>query len=41
VVEGNDDEKSLQKLLLDTMNTLKPSDKPLSLDKASEMVKGN
>jgi hypothetical protein len=42
VVEANDDEKSLQKLLIDTMNTLKPSDKPLPLEKAREQVlKGN
>ena len=38
---GGQDEKELRSLLLDTMNTLKPSDKPLSLEKASEMVKGN
>ena len=38
---GNQDEKELKALLLATMNTLKPSDKPLSLEKASEMVKGN
>jgi hypothetical protein len=38
---GDQDEKELKALLLDTMNTLKPSDKPLSLEKASEMVKGN
>ena len=38
---GGQDEKELKQLLLDTMNTLKPSDKPLSLEKASEMVKAN
>lgn len=38
---GDQDEKELKQLLLDTMNTLKPSDKPLSLEKAAEMVKAN
>jgi hypothetical protein len=38
VVEGNDDEKPLQQFLLDTMSTLKPSDKPLSLGKAREQI---
>lgn len=38
VVEGNDDEKVLWKLLTDTMNTLRPRDKPLGLDKAREQV---
>jgi hypothetical protein len=38
---GEDDEKAIRKFLFDTINTLKPSDKPLSLEKASEMVKGN
>jgi hypothetical protein len=37
-VTDNDDEKILRQLLLDTMNTLKPSDKPLSLEKAKEQV---
>lgn len=41
VVEANDDETTLQKLLIDTMTTLKPSDKPLSLEKASEQILKN
>lgn len=39
VVEKDNEEKAIQQLLTDTMNTLKPSDKPLSLKKASEQVK--
>lgn len=38
-VEGTEDEKTILKLLTDHISTLKPSDKPLSLQKASEMVK--
>jgi len=36
---GDDDEKTVRQFLLDTINTLKPSDKPLSLEKATQMVK--
>jgi len=39
VVETDGEENALWQLLTDTMNRLKPSDKPLSLEKASEMVK--
>jgi hypothetical protein len=39
---GGDEDKDLKALLFETMSTLKPSDKPLSLQKAAEMVrKGN
>ena len=39
---GDDDEKVLRQLLLETMNTLKPTDKPLSLEKAKQQIlKGN
>ena len=38
VVEKDGEEKALQQLLIDTMTTLKPSDKPLSLKKASEEI---
>jgi hypothetical protein len=38
-VEGDEDEKVIFKLLTETMSTLKSTDKPLSLQKASEMVK--
>jgi len=37
-VTGNDNEKEIQQLLLDTMNTMLSSDKPLSLQKASEQI---
>ena len=41
-VTENDDEKTLRQFLLDTMNTLKSSDKPLSLENAREQImKGN
>jgi len=39
VVEGNDREEDLRALLTNTILTLKPSDKPLSLKTASEQVK--
>ena len=38
-VEGVEDEKVVFKLLTDTMSTLRSSDKPLSLQQASEQVK--
>jgi hypothetical protein len=38
VVEANGDEALLKKLLTDTMSTLKPGDKPLSLEKVREQV---
>jgi hypothetical protein len=37
-VTANDDEKEIQRLLLDTMNTMRSSDKSLSLKDASEQV---
>ena len=40
-VMPGDDEKKLWQLLTDTLNTLKPSDKPLSLKAASETLKGS
>jgi hypothetical protein len=40
-VEPGDDEKRLWQLLTDTIDTLKPSDRPLKLEDASRMVKGN
>lgn len=39
VVEPGGDETKLWQLLTDTLNTLKPSDKPLSLKAVSEQVK--
>ena len=42
IVEKDGEEKALQQFLVDTMNSLKSTDKPLSLEKASEQVlKGN
>lgn len=38
VVEKGDDENIRKQFLIDTMTTLRPSDKPLSLKKAGEMV---
>jgi hypothetical protein len=38
VVEKDDEEKPLQQLLIDSMESLKPGDKPLSLEKAREQV---
>ena len=39
---GDDDEKALRRLLIDTMQTLKPTDNPLSLEKARQQIlKGN
>lgn len=35
---GDDDEKALRQLLLDTMNTLKPTDKPITLEKAKQQI---
>ena len=37
--DDTDSDKAMRQLLIDTMNTLKPSDKPLSLANAAEMVK--
>ncbi len=37
-VEANNDEKKLRKLMGDTLNTMKSSDKPLSLKAAAEQV---
>lgn len=39
IVEKDGEEKGLQQFLVDTMSTLKPNDKPLSLQKASENIK--
>jgi len=39
-VEPGDDEKRLWQMITDAINTLKPSDKPLSLEAASKQVKG-
>jgi len=36
---SNDDVKAIHQLLIDTMNTLKSSDKPVSLQKAADMVR--
>ena len=39
-VEPGDDETRLWQMITDAINTLKPSDKPLSLEAASKQVKG-
>jgi hypothetical protein len=38
-VEGDEDEKVISNRLVETMSTLKASEKPLSLEKASEQVR--
>ncbi|MEO6050262.1 MAG: hypothetical protein ABIP78_02885 [Pyrinomonadaceae bacterium] len=38
VVEVENNEKAIRQFLVDTMNTLKPSDKPLSLEKVREQI---